>query len=206
MIAGLLSAGAGLQSPVQQHVAGRMLLRRALWRAFRLADSQVRIVENRFGKPLVAGNSRIHFSISHCAGAAVVVVSDKPVGVDIERVRRRDPFAGRRMFHPSEFDRVERAPDPDREFFRLWTLKESYVKAIGTGLAYPVRTLVLSAEADGGSQLSRRRAAFSLDENLVGFVIATCRIGDAPQAAPLFEHLDWRELEGWPDGAAESQS
>lgn len=190
MISGLLTTGAGLQTLEQQHNAGRLLLRRGLRCAFGLASPDLGIVENRFGKPLLREHPHIHFSISHSAGAVAVVVSDGPVGVDIERVRPRDPFAGRRMFHPIEIERVEQSADPDREFFRCWTLKESYVKALGVGLAYPVRTLVLTVGDDGESELNRPRAALSLNEECKGHVIATCRLRGLPgDPAPVFEHV-----------------
>ncbi|MFR4393406.1 MAG: 4'-phosphopantetheinyl transferase superfamily protein [Ruminococcus callidus] len=32
---------------------------------------------------------------------------------------------------------------PDESFFRLWTLKESFVKALGIGISYPLHTAVL---------------------------------------------------------------
>lgn len=195
MIAGLLATGAVPKSSEQQHEAGRSLLLRCLWQVFGVAGFGDRIVAGRFGKPVLKGVPDIHFSVSHVADAVVAVVSDAPVGVDVERVRPRDPFAASRMLHPREARRVEGSDDPDREFFRCWTLKESYVKALGTGLAYPMRTLIVSARADGEPQLNRPGAVLSLNEQLPDHIIATCRIGEPEKTAPLFEHVDGREWE-----------
>ena len=39
------------------------------------------------GKPSIVGHPEIHFNLSHCREAAVCIISDHPVGVDVESVR-----------------------------------------------------------------------------------------------------------------------
>lgn len=91
------------------------------------------------GKPGLPG-SGIEFNLSHSGDLAVVAVTrGRRVGVDVERLRptfERDGIVAR-FFSPSE--RAEFAALPDGlhldAFFRVWTCKEAYIKAIGTGLA-----------------------------------------------------------------------
>jgi phosphopantetheine--protein transferase-like protein len=66
-----------------------------------------------------------------------------PLGVDIERVRPFRPAMARRHFSPRELARLEALPSAERDLFcwRLWTLKESYGKANGIGLGYPLNQL-----------------------------------------------------------------
>lgn len=194
MIAALLATGADLQTPAQQHTAGRELLSRSLEDTYGLPAHEATVVPDHRGKPVLAHHPEIHVSISHCAGAVAVAVSDAPVGIDVERIRPWDRFAARRMLHPTEIGRVEQASDPDREFFRYWTAKESYVKATGVGLTYPVRTLVLTVTADGGAQLNRPRATLSLNEECDGYVIATCSLRGGPgDKDPALRHVGLRE-------------
>jgi 4'-phosphopantetheinyl transferase len=56
----------------------------------------------------------------------------------------------RRAFSANEREMVENAPEAERDllFFRLWTLKEAYVKAIGSGISYPMDAVEFRFEGD----------------------------------------------------------
>jgi 4'-phosphopantetheinyl transferase len=93
------------------------------------------------GKPRLAGRPDLDFSISHSGGLALIAVArGRRVGVDVERVRRRtDVLAiARGSLSARERHAIE-CPGTDearREaFFRCWTRKEAYLKAVGVGLA-----------------------------------------------------------------------
>lgn len=69
------------------------------------------------------------------------VVDGLPIGVDVERLCRRTDLAlADRYFASSEADWVFQQPEAEqlRAFLRVWTLKESFIKAIGTGLSTPL--------------------------------------------------------------------
>ncbi|MEV6575835.1 4'-phosphopantetheinyl transferase superfamily protein [Streptomyces sp. NPDC051577] len=90
------------------------------------------------GRPvLLDGPDDLHFSLSHCAGLTLVGVADAPVGVDAERLpdRRTVELCLTRL-HPRERDELLGTPWARRplRFCRLWTRKEAYLKALGTGL------------------------------------------------------------------------
>ena len=94
------------------------------------------------GKPYLINEPNVHFSLSHSAGWAVCALSDHPVGVDIERCEpgRRDVAA--RFFHKDEVRYlISLLPSMrDDAFYKLWTLKESFVKSTGRGLDLPLRS------------------------------------------------------------------
>jgi len=81
----------------------------------------------------------LHFNLSHSAQLALVAIGPCELGVDLEKVRHlesRREIASRH-FSKCEFDALEALPAEERlpAFYRCWTRKEAYVKAIGTGLA-----------------------------------------------------------------------
>jgi phosphopantetheinyl transferase len=84
------------------------------------------------------------------------------------------------MLNLAEIDRVLRSPDPDREFFRYWTLKESYLKAIGTGLGYALKELDVDVAPDGTASVSRPQAWVGLEERFEGYVLAFCCLDGGP--------------------------
>ncbi|MCF3122500.1 4'-phosphopantetheinyl transferase superfamily protein [Streptomyces arenae] len=111
----------------------------------------------RWGKPRVTGHEdALRFSLSHCAGRAVVAVTGpRDVGVDLERSREsRDVVAlSRRYFPADESALVAEAAEGDRPavFLTLWTRKEACTKAAGTSLLRHGLRLSVTAtrEADG---------------------------------------------------------
>ena len=91
------------------------------------------------GKPFMqnASGERIEgvdFSISHCKNAIAVALSDRPIGVDVERFRHSEDSLLERTMNPEEQAEVRAAADPAEAFTRLWTRKEAVLKLRGTGL------------------------------------------------------------------------
>ena len=102
------------------------------------------------GKPFLTEHPEVHYNISHADGIAAVIVSEYECGIDCEGVRRYDPRTMRRVCSEAEREAVEAASEKEKEllFFSLWTLKEAYVKAIGTGLTFPLRKAAFAFEED----------------------------------------------------------
>ncbi len=80
------------------------------------------------GKPFIVGHPDIHFNISHCREAVLCVVSDRPVGVDIESIREYRDSLVRYTMNDAEIARIEQAERPEVAFIRLWTMKEAKLK------------------------------------------------------------------------------
>ena len=96
------------------------------------------------GKPFVPSGP--HLSISHCKGWAGVVVSQQPVGLDLELYRPKVVHVAERMFRPEELNSFARK-DPGMLTF-LWGAKESLYKLHGLrGLDFR-REIMLERDAD----------------------------------------------------------
>lgn len=106
------------------------------------------IIKGEQGKPSLAERPDIRFNLSHADGIAACIVNERECGIDCERVRPYRPNVLRRAFSASEKALIEAAPESERDllFFRLWTLKEAYVKALGIGVSYPLSTAAFSFE------------------------------------------------------------
>jgi len=101
------------------------------------------ICENKNGKPFLADNPNLKFNISHSDGIAACVVSHRECGIDCEKVGEYHPKAAKRIFSENEIKMIESAPEDERGllFFRVWTLKEAYAKALGVGISFPLNTV-----------------------------------------------------------------
>nr|XP_043636646.1 4'-phosphopantetheinyl transferase HetI-like [Erigeron canadensis]XP_043636647.1 4'-phosphopantetheinyl transferase HetI-like [Erigeron canadensis] len=106
--------------------------------------------KNAHGKPEIVWQNNgdwhppsLHFNLSHTSSLIACGVSvDSPIGIDVEEKQRRLKnnilsFA-KRYFSCEEVDVLNAISDPEvqrQEFFKLWTLKEAYVKALGRGFS-----------------------------------------------------------------------
>jgi len=108
------------------------------------------IAKNKMGKPSLAERPDINYNLSHAEGITACMVSDYECGIDCEKVRDFRQNVIRRVFSENEKKMFEGTPDEEKNllFFRLWTLKEAYVKAIGIGVSYPMDTVEFSFSGD----------------------------------------------------------
>ncbi|GAA5818915.1 MAG: 4'-phosphopantetheinyl transferase superfamily protein [Methanobrevibacter sp. CfCl-M3] len=110
---------------------GRILLRYILAK-LSIEDYIISIDDN--GKPFLLSHPNIHFNISHSGDLVLIGVSDKSIGVDIEKIQDLDYIGiSKHFFHNREYAKISNT-DSINVFFKIWTLKESYVKMNGTGL------------------------------------------------------------------------
>jgi len=75
----------------------------------------------------------LYWSVSHKRHWAAAVITDHPVGIDIERIEEKRPEMFDELAGPDEWALLPARSWPD--FFRLWTAKEATLKANGTGIA-----------------------------------------------------------------------
>jgi 4'-phosphopantetheinyl transferase len=116
--------------PRRSFVAGRAALRRLLGARLGISPQQLPIRLTKSGKPYLP-ECPIHFSLSHSGDIVLCALSlASPVGVDIERINvlpEMDAIA-REYFPPEEWS------DSPVDFFRSWTRREAYLKALGDGI------------------------------------------------------------------------
>lgn len=98
------------------------------------SGEQVTAGEN--GKLYLPGVKDFFFSLSHSGEYAACVISDVPVGVDIQQKRETKANIARRFFQCEEAESIEKQPKRKQQdmFFRYWTGKESYLKLKGQGI------------------------------------------------------------------------
>lgn len=97
------------------------------------------------GKPFLQDYPHIHFNLSHCRTAVLCALSDRPVGVDVERIRTARPDLVRYTMNTDEQRQIFSSVQPDLEFTRLWTRKEAVVKLTGEGVGNAMHDLLLPA-------------------------------------------------------------
>lgn len=103
----------------------------------------VELCENEYGKPFVKEtnikeNKAFHFNVSHSGDLVVLGYGEKPLGVDVERIRKDENVKkiALRCFTQDELEYLSQSETLYFErFAEIWTGKESYLKYLGTGIA-----------------------------------------------------------------------
>lgn len=116
-------------------LAAELLLEEALRRAG-VHNWKIHYGDN--GKPYIDG---LYFNLSHSGEQVMCAVSEREVGCDVEKVTDIELEIAGRFFYGTEYDRImEQTTVQGRcdMFFRLWTLKESFMKATGLGMKLPL--------------------------------------------------------------------
>tara|TARA_B100000686_G_scaffold346100_1_gene431949 strand:+ start:224 stop:955 length:732 start_codon:yes stop_codon:yes gene_type:complete len=177
----------------QPEIRNRFILARAGLRrllAWHLGTNpqEVAFAYGEYGKPHL-DKSDLSFNMSHSGEMAIYVVSHgRKVGVDVEFVGRkvsRDQIAGR-FFASEEVAALEAMPERERDrgFFTIWTLKEAYLKAQGTGITNALDSFAVRVEghsqkllrADDDPDASEKWKIVSVDI-CVDYVAAVCGEG-----------------------------
>ena len=143
-------------------VISRGSLRQLLGRYLGLDPRAVPIAPNPHGKPLLTmPGCNLRFNSTH-SGELIIhaVTASTLVGIDVERIRAK-PMAESMLgqfLNPVELCRLQRMPAAlaHLEAHRLWTHKEAYLKALGTGLSLDPRSVDLAlVAAPGGARQAR---------------------------------------------------
>jgi 4'-phosphopantetheinyl transferase len=136
----------------QRFVVGRSLLRHLIAGYLGIDPCAVQFEHGKHGKPRMvrdANGTDIHFNLAHSEDMALCGFSRiAPVGIDIEQVAsiKEATALVARFFSPNEIRRFERLPPEEKSFafYRLWTRKESLLKATGEGIGASLNKVEVS--------------------------------------------------------------
>ena len=109
------------------------------------------VVYGKNGKPYLKDKD-IYFNLSHSEEAVMCAVSPCEIGCDTEKVTEIDLEIAKRFFYNKEYEMIiSGRTDAEQQdmFFRLWTLKESFMKATGLGMELPLDSFGIEITADG---------------------------------------------------------
>jgi 4'-phosphopantetheinyl transferase len=127
----------------RRYLVARGALRSILGQYLNRAPAELQLAYAAKGKPYLP-DEPLHFNVAHShemALYAMTLVGE--VGVDIEYTQRHvsdiDQIAAR-FFSANENAVYQALPEIERRaaFFRCWTRKEAFIKAIGEGLSHPL--------------------------------------------------------------------
>ncbi len=139
----------------RRFITGRARLRALLGQVIGQHARNVHFRYENLGKPWLEraqNDNHVSFNFSNSAELGLLAISPGllDLGIDLEYPRALYDLIGlaTRYFHRSEVEKLEEVEGIERQsrFFRCWTRKEAYLKAIGKGLTFPLNEVVVTLE------------------------------------------------------------
>jgi len=134
----------------REYLVGRYLLKTLFGYYLNTKPKDIAVLIDDYGKPYVPEQD-IEFNLSHSLEMVVCAVNvGRKIGVDIEKITNNIFELVERFFSPNEAYYIFMQDDKDKNYeaYRLWTMKEAYLKALGKGLFLPLNSFDLFAETD----------------------------------------------------------
>ena len=140
------------------------MLQNLLFESRLIPDKGMELVfrELEHGKPVLRDFPDLHFNISHCRNALAVVVSENPVGIDIEAFRPFSEAVLRRTMNAKEAADILAAGDSSLRFTEYWTRKEAVLKLRGCGITEDLHHVLEGKEATETHVTEEKRYVFTL--------------------------------------------
>ncbi|MFX3648916.1 MAG: 4'-phosphopantetheinyl transferase superfamily protein [Paenibacillus sp.] len=176
------------QADAYRSVLGEILTRVTLSKLTGLMPAELSFNRNSYGKPSLIHHSDVQFNVSHSGGwIALISGGTDELGVDVEKIAPIDMQIAERFFSPMESQFLAAEPVDRRleSFYRLWTLKESYIKAVGMGLSMPLDSFALLPNEREEWHCDQARTYLFLSQRLDdGHMLAACSAGGELPSKP----------------------
>jgi 4'-phosphopantetheinyl transferase len=138
-----------------EFVFSRGFLRRLLAGYLAASPQELVFQYTEFGRPVLDDAGGVEFNVSHSGGVVLLAFAlRRRIGIDVERIRRDFSTVeiAEHFFSEEERTALRGLSEGQRHeaFFRCWTRKEAFIKALGEGLSHPLHQfdVALAAEAD----------------------------------------------------------
>lgn len=155
------------------------------------------VTENQ--KPYIKEYPNICFNLTHSKDYAGCIIGDCDIGLDLEFHKEYREAVAKRFFTASEQDFINFSDNQTQAFYRIWTLKESFMKVTGLGMKLPLTDFSVNISQDKEPTVSHNvntkcyffKEYFNLNNYSLS---AGCQRDILPDTIEIYH--EWREL--WP--------
>lgn len=149
------------KSDAEISLLSRYLLRSILSSYIGIKPCELILATNKYGRPILKYPriKNLDFNISHSGEWIVLGIShNSRVGIDIEKILPIDITIAKNYFTNQELRYLHSQKGFELEnFYKIWTLKESFIKAIGDGLSYSLKDLYFKFNKDNRIQIKTKK-------------------------------------------------
>ncbi|MBK3493954.1 4'-phosphopantetheinyl transferase superfamily protein [Viridibacillus sp. YIM B01967] len=117
-------------------------------------NNQFEFTTNTYGKTFLSDVQNFKFNLSHSEDWVVCAIDGNQIGIDVEMEKLIDPQIAHQFFTKKECDYIFSLVDYQvPRFFEIWTLKESYIKAVGLGLSLPLNSFSIILDTNENTHM-----------------------------------------------------
>lgn len=135
----------------KQAILSGACLQTILSRELGISKSEIAFTYEVEGKPqlsndTIARTRKLEFNMSHSGKYIVVGISDMPIGIDVEKLKKNRKLVGKRFFTMEEYEDILKGKTEEEQeirFVEYWTMKEAYLKRSGEGLSRRLNSFII---------------------------------------------------------------
>ena len=187
----------------QLFLAAEVLLNQSLERIGAKTALPAAYTRNVHGKPYLCDAENLYVNWSHSGDCVLCGLSDREIGVDLQYMEKEPGLSLiRKVPQPEETLFYGQTKQVQRKqlFYEYWAVKESYLKARGTGFSIPLDTFYVDLQGAYPQIMQRTEAkpyTCRLLKGMEGYAAAVCVKGAKAglEAVPVTEWMDWNQEE-----------
>lgn len=142
-------------------------------------DSDIELTYNKYQKPYLKNND-IYFNISHSGEYVICAISKDEVGCDIEYIKDIDMKIANKFFNENEYKTILNSNNQLDTFYRIWTLKESFMKNLGLGFNIELNSfeIVLSNNPTVKQNINNNNKYYFKEIEINNYKCSVCLLND----------------------------
>ena len=145
-------------------------------RLYFMNDKMLSLAAGALREYALSEHPDFNINLSHSGKTALCIAGDCSVGCDVEKIKEANLLLAERFFTAFEYEAISSSDNPNNTFFRLWTLKEAFMKCLGLGFALPMDRF--SIDLSSGYRLSypdaKKEFYFKEFNSVPGYMISCC--------------------------------
>jgi 4'-phosphopantetheinyl transferase len=159
---------------------GEVLLKTIIFEELKISNEYIKFDKNQYGKPFLKKYENFNFNISHSGDYVLCAVDNKTLGIDIEEIKNNEyKELAKNFFTTKEYEYIVNQ-DIDlqlNKFYKIWTLKESYIKCLGYGLSIPLKSFSIEVNKHENIKVvNNKEYSFKLFDMELDYIIAVCSL------------------------------
>lgn len=176
------------------HNTAYELLKIAVEETLKIDYNSLLISKTSYEKPFFKNLPSLYFNLSHCEGLVACTLDIYNVGIDVENIRpHKSHFINKSLSFNEQLLFKQKISNnlqnSDELFFRIWTLKESYIKAIGKGLSYPLSQISFSFDQNNNIISNKKDYKFTQWIIKNKYILSLCQFNTSE--VTKWEDIKW---------------
>lgn len=173
----------------ERKLLGEMLIRDVLAKEYDASEEAIVFSCNSYGKPYLLSERNIHFNMSNSDDYVVCAVGSEELGIDIEHIMPIDTLVAECFFSAEEINTLKGYEGHKKleYFYGIWTIKESYIKALGKGIDLGLKRYTVRQRGENIRLFERNEELdYHFNRFMLGndYVMAVCSINPVEGIIP----------------------